>query len=96
MKKYRFTFTGRQSGAIGIFYKISDTYKCNNVHEALSYLWTDYEHIKGLTIYENGKKIEEPDKIEWVKVRPYTERERSPKTGSYKYFREDAPDNYNY
>lgn len=91
MKKYTFKFTGRQAGAIGIFYKISDTYKCTNVHEALSYLYTDYEHIQNLTIYENSKVIDHPEVIEWVNVRPHTERERAANGGSYIYTRSDSP-----
>lgn len=96
MNKYKFSFTGRQAGAIGINYQIRDTYKAKDIHEALSLLWTDYDMVRGLTIHENGKLIKQPEKINWVKVRPYTQRERSPKTGSYKYTRDDAPTNYNY
>lgn len=91
MKKYTFKFTGRQAGAIGIFYKISDTYKCSNVHEALSYLYTDYEHIQGLNIYENSKPIDQPEFIKWVNVRPHTERKREANKGTYIYTRSDSP-----
>jgi hypothetical protein len=77
MKKYQFSFKGRQSGAIGIFYKISDTYEANNIHEALSLLYEDYEHIQGLTIKEGSKYVEVPEKINWVSVRSYREREKS-------------------
>ena len=66
MKKYKFSFTGRKSGAIGIFYKITAEYTCKDIHEAFSKIYTNYEHIKMLTITENGKKIEQPDKINWV------------------------------
>lgn len=90
MKKYRFTFKGRQSGAIGIFYKISDTYKCSNIHEALSYLWEDYEHISGLTIYQNSTKIDQPEVINWIKVRPHSERQRASDNGTYLYTRSDS------
>jgi len=93
MKKYNFKFIGRQSGAIGITYKISDTYKTKDIHEALSLLYTDYDLIKGLQITENGKQIEQPKNIKWVNVRPYSERERNPKTGSYLYTRSDTPIN---
>lgn len=95
-KKYRFNFIGSQSGAIGITYEIWDTYKCDNIHEALSYLYEDYQHFGSMKAYENGKLIELPEKINWVKVRSYRERERSPKTGSYRYYREDAPKDYKY
>ncbi len=90
MKKYTFKFTGRQSGAIGIFYKISDTYKCSNIHEAFSYLYADYEHIQGLTIYENSKVIDQPGVIKWVNVRPHTERKRAADKGTYIYTRSDS------
>lgn len=91
MKKYKFSFTGRQSGAIGITYKISDTYTCADIHEAFSLLWTDYEHIQGLCIYKNGKRIEQPEIIKWVKVRPHTERERQADGATYRYTRTDSP-----
>jgi len=83
MKKFKFSFTGRQSGAIGITYKITDTYSAKDIHEALSMLYTDYDLIQGLNC--NDRKTEIPNKINWVKVRSYTQRERNPKTGSYIY-----------
>lgn len=55
MNNYKFSFTGRQAGAIGIFYKITDTYKAKDIHHALSLLYEDYEHISGLTIYESNR-----------------------------------------
>ena len=54
MKKFTFTFTGRQAGAIGIFYKIKDTYKAQNINEALKLLYANYEHITDLKC-NNGK-----------------------------------------
>jgi len=48
MKTFKFSFIGRISGAIGIFYKIRDTYKANSLGEALYMLYTDYEHIRQL------------------------------------------------
>jgi hypothetical protein len=102
MKKYKVSFHGRQAGAIGIFYNIRDTYKAKDVHELMSLLYEDYEHFGGkVEIYEideygNKTKVSVPDKIEWVKVRSHNERERSPKTGSYKYSRDDAPHDYSY
>lgn len=57
MKKYTFTFTGRQVGAIGIVYKITDTYISNSVDEAISMLFSDYEHFRGLKM--NGKYVED-------------------------------------
>ncbi len=41
----------------------------------------------------SGKQIEQPKNIKWVNVRPYSERERNPKTGSYLYTRSDTPIN---
>lgn len=52
--KYTFSFIGRQNGAIGIFYKISETYEAENISEAKSLLYRDYEHISQLKI-NNGK-----------------------------------------
>lgn len=84
MKKFTFSFTGRQSGAIGIFYKISDTYTAKDIHEALSLLYEDYEHINGLTIKSGNKTIEAPKTINWVKVRSHVERERKADRATYK------------
>lgn len=90
MKKYNFRFKGRQSGAIGIFYSISDTYQAKDIHEAISLLNEDYEHIQDLKIFENGKQIEPPKEINFVKVRRHSERPRNEKTGSYLYTRSDS------
>lgn len=86
MKKFKFSFTGRQAGAIGMTYKITDTYSAKDIHEALSYLWTDYSLISQLKCNVSGKNIEIPEsnQIKWVKVRSYKERERNPQTGIYK------------
>ena len=81
MKKFKFSFIGRQAGAIGIFYKITDTYEAKDIHEALSYLYEDYDHINGLKC--NDSKIEIPKEINWVKVRSNRERKREVKTGDY-------------
>jgi len=87
MKKYTFSFKGRQSGAIGIVYKIMDTYKAEDIHQALSYLYEDYSIITNLKEI-SGKEI--PTTIRFQKVRSYTTRERNPKTGSYLYTRSDT------
>lgn len=50
MKNYNFSFTGRQSGAIGIFYKISQEYTAKDIKHAVTMLYTDYEHISGLKL----------------------------------------------
>jgi len=81
MKKFKFSFTGRQAGAIGIFYKIVDTYEAKDIHEALSLLYEDYDHISGLIC--NDRKTEIPNKINWVKVRSSRERKRGIDNGSY-------------
>jgi hypothetical protein len=70
MKKYTFSFVGRQSTAIGIQYAITDTYQANSLGEALYMLRTDYSYIKGLSTKEDGKNIdfESVSKTELVKV----------------------------
>ena len=52
-KVYKFSFNGRQNGAIGIFYNISDEYEATSISEAVSMLFVDYEHFKNLKL--NGK-----------------------------------------
>lgn len=67
MKKYTFSFTGRQTGAIGIFYSISETYECENMSEAKSCLYRDYEHISQLKI--NGSSdLREYKAAEFIEV----------------------------
>lgn len=58
MKKYKFSFYGRQTGAIGIFYNISHTYEAENLSEAKTMFYTDYEGIRDLKVTENGKHID--------------------------------------
>jgi beta-galactosidase beta subunit len=88
MKKFRFTFTGRQAGAIGIFYKITDTYKAKDIHEALSYLYEDYEHIQNLKC--NNGEIDIPNKINFIEVKSHKTRERQNDNATYKYTRSDS------
>jgi len=97
MKKYRFSFVGRQAGAIGIFYEIYDTYVCHNLSEAKSLLYEDYEHISRLTIKCNTKTIdkEEFDQAEFIPVRSNRERQRDKDKGSYLYTRSDTPQSIN-
>lgn len=57
LKKYEFSFNGRQTGAIGIFYKISDSYMANSLDEAVAMLYTDYEHIRLFSCYCGNKVI---------------------------------------
>lgn len=56
MKNFTFSFTGRQVGAIGIPYSITDTYKAKNVKQAFFMLYKDYEHFSKITV--NGKLFE--------------------------------------
>ncbi len=56
MKKYKFSFNGRQTGAIGITYQITDTYEAESINEAVSKLYADYEHFRELKL--NGKPFE--------------------------------------
>ncbi len=93
MKKYKFHFRGRQSGAIGIFYEISETYKADSLSEAKSLLYEDYEHIGQLSVKCNGKEIdrEEFDNAPFIKVRPNRERQRAANGGSYLHTRSDTP-----
>lgn len=83
MKKYTFKFTGRQAGAIGILHPVTDSYIAKDIHEAMSLLYADYEHMRGLTITQNGKRIDEPKVINWHKVRPNSERPRKADRATY-------------
>jgi len=51
-KKYKATFTGRQLGAIGIFYEITDTVEGLNEDDANLNLYDKYEHIMHLKLEE--------------------------------------------
>lgn len=83
MKKYTFKFTGRQAGAIGILHPVTDSYQCKDIHEAMSYLYEDYDHIRGLNITCNSKQVEQPHTIHWVKVRSNSERPRKADRATY-------------
>lgn len=58
MKTYKFTFKGRQIGAIGIFYSLSYTTQSDTAENAVHKLYENFEHITELKCTENGKKIE--------------------------------------
>lgn len=58
MKKYKFNFHGRQTGALGITYQISEEYNASCLEEACSMLYIDYEHFRGLHAYEGTKQID--------------------------------------
>ncbi len=53
MKKYKFSFHGRQTGAIGISYQISQEYEAESIAEAVTMLYKDYELFRNLKL--NGK-----------------------------------------
>lgn len=80
MKSIKFSFTGRQSGAIGIFYKIVDSYSVETIDEAKSLLWEDYEHISNLKI--TGCTVEEFNAAKFTPVRSNRDRARNEK-GEY-------------
>lgn len=58
------SFYGRQTGAIGIRYKISDTYEANNLGEALHMLNTDYEVQRNLKVNGVSNNNEYKDRIQ--------------------------------
>jgi hypothetical protein len=60
MKTYKITFTGRQTGAIGITYRITETYEAVSLEAFKQMLYTDYECMPGAIVWENDKlmKIE--------------------------------------
>ena len=58
MKTYKFTFKGREIGAIGIFYSLSNTTQADTAENAVYKLYENFEHITDLKCTENGKKIE--------------------------------------
>lgn len=81
--KYSFSFEGRQMGAIGITYKINESYLAADIHEAMSLLYADYNLIHSLIVKSGAKEIEVPKEINWKTVRSYTTRKRDLKTGIY-------------
>jgi hypothetical protein len=52
MKTYQAKFTGREVGAIGIFYKITATVEAENAEAARLKLYEKYEHLMDLTLTE--------------------------------------------
>ena len=56
MKKYKFSFHGRQTGAIGISYDITQEYECESIEEAVTKLCIDYEPWRNLHL--NGEKFQ--------------------------------------
>ena len=50
MHTYKISFTGRLKGAIGIFYKITDTVRATDEKAATLALYDKYEHIHQLKV----------------------------------------------
>ncbi len=107
-RKFRFHFTGVQTNELGFTREIRETYD-NEVYslgEALYKLYNDYERVKLINVYEDKSEAYayvpltkiHLDSIKDVKhIKCKTEREISPHTGTYKYYRRDNPDiNYWY
>lgn len=91
MKTFRFSFIGRQARAIGITYQIADTYVAENLGQALYMLNTDYDSIRSLKAYQNGKLIDSETVRETALIACVVpKRETDPKTGSYRYRRSDT------
>jgi hypothetical protein len=67
MNKYNISFKGRQVGAIGIFYRITEEYNARNLGEFKHMLYTDYEHLDEIDCRENGKRI---DRETWWNTDP--------------------------
>lgn len=90
--KFTFKFNGRQAGAIGIFYDIKDTYTAENISEAKSLLYEDYEHIRLISIHSGSKQIDKADfdKAPFITVRPNSERQRAADRATYLYTRSDS------
>lgn len=105
---YRFKFRGRQARAIGQVTEIYDTYKAKSLGHALFMLFKDYDIVLNLEAFDTSDMRSMFDSFECTRVPEkvlkqteiisfkYPRRETSPKTGSYKYYRMDAPTNYSY
>ncbi len=105
---YRFKFRGRQARAIGQVTQIYDTYKAKSLGHALFMLFTDYNIVLDLEAFDTSNMMSKFDSFECTRVPDeilkkteiisfkYPRRETSERTGSYKYYRMDAPVNYNY
>lgn len=50
MRSYTASFTGRQKGAIGVFYHINVDILADSFNEAVEKLYQQYEHIKDLKL----------------------------------------------
>lgn len=84
-KSYRFSFNGRQAGAIGIFYKIAETYTCQTLSEAKSLLYEDYE-VNSIGSMKCGSKEIDRDKFDkapFISVSSHRERPRGADRATY-------------
>ena len=57
MKKYTFSFKGRQTGAIGSFYKIQRSVNSPSLGHALGWLYEHYDHISFKCVKEGNKTV---------------------------------------
>ena len=80
-KKITANFTGRQAGAIGIVYKISDMYIVESVDEFKSKLYEDYDVIRDLKL--SGCTDTEFQKANFVPVRSRSKRVRKSDNATY-------------
>lgn len=60
MKTYHFDFIGRENGAIGIRYAISEQVQADDYDAAVLRLYDRYEHIsvRHFTAWENGTMVD--------------------------------------
>lgn len=103
---FRFNFIGRQYNAIGQFSKVYDTYKAKSLGHALFMLHTDYLVVRELKGYDTSKMRSMFDSYDETRIPDetlrttklvefkYPRRETSPNTGTYRYYRMDAPVDY--
>jgi hypothetical protein len=59
MSEFNFSFHGRETGAIGIFYFIDATITAENLSAAYRELYQRYDHVHFLRL--DGRRIERPD-----------------------------------
>jgi hypothetical protein len=103
---FRFNFIGTQARAIGNPSKVYYTYKAPSLGHALFMLFSDYDIIRELNTFDTTDQRSMFDSFEETRIprdvvrntelkkHKHPRRETSPNTGTYKYYRSDAPDNY--
>lgn len=57
MKSYKFKFTGRGINDRGAMYEVTRHINADSRAAAYHWLYTYYEHITGLLVWENGKAV---------------------------------------